>query len=305
MRNHFSGIVVTILLALLAAGIGATYWLHVIAAPSSVASHRSLSRGRVASTDKKGEPGSPEGQVDVVRFASNAVLAPPFLVSDLDGQLISTADWHGKVVLLNFWATWCPPCREEIPELTELADRYKDHLEIVGVAMDDSSPAEVREFVRRFGIRYPVIMASREIVSEYGGVPALPTSFVIGPDGRVVQKHVGLYPLEVYETEIRALLGLSIEAKVEHFEDKGQIFLKNASLATELPGVDFRGLTESGRREALKRMNSENCTCGCGMTIAQCRILDSSCPISQQIGAQIVKDTLAGRRTPPEQSTSK
>jgi thiol-disulfide isomerase/thioredoxin len=305
MRKYFSGIVLAIVLALLGVGIGATYWLHVIAAPRSTASRRDLSHERAGSSDKRSHSGSSEGQVDVVRFASNGVLAPPFLVSDLDGQLISTADWHGKVVLLNFWATWCPPCREEIPELNEIAERYKDHVEIVGVAMDDSSPAEVREFVARFAIRYPVIMASREIVNEYGGVPALPTSFVIGPDGRVVQKHVGLYPIEIYDTEIRALLGLPINAKVEHFEDTGQIFLKNASLATELPGVDFRGSTESQKKEALKRMNSENCTCGCGMTIAQCRILDPSCPISQQIAEKTVKDVLAGARAPSGQSSTK
>jgi thiol-disulfide isomerase/thioredoxin len=298
MRKHLNAVVLATILALLAVGISATYWLRVIAAPRSALSHHDASHKFLRTSATSSEAASSAGQADVVRFASNAVLAPPFLVSDLNGQLISTADWHGKVVLLNFWATWCPPCREEIPELTELAARYKDQLEIIGVAMDDSSPAEVRDFVTRFGINYPVIMASREIVTEYGGVPALPTSFVISPEGRVVQKHVGLYPLEVYDTEVRALLGLPVGAKIEHFQDTGQIFLKNASLAIELPGVDFKGLTESQKKEALKRMNSLNCKCGCGMTIAQCRILDSSCPVSQQLAARIVKDVLAGTGAP-------
>jgi thiol-disulfide isomerase/thioredoxin len=226
----------------------------------------------------------------VIRFARNPTPMPPFLVNDIDGNIVSTASWRGKVVLLNFWATWCPPCRDEIPEMVELQSRYKDRLQVVGVSMDDSPPEEVREFARQIGITYPVVMGSRAIEAEYGGVPALPTSFVIGPDGGVVQKHVGLYPIDVYETEVRYLLNLPINAKVETFDDTGQIFLKNASHATELPGVDFKGLTQEQKRVALKRMNSENCTCGCKLTIAQCRINDSTCRTSQALAAKIVRD---------------
>jgi thiol-disulfide isomerase/thioredoxin len=301
MHRNLSGVIFAIVAALLLVGVGATYWRHAVAAPRSFSSHASPAN----MPKKENGEGSAAGQVEVVRFASNAAPAPPFLVEDLSGHLISTADWHGKVVLLNFWATWCPPCREEIPELTELAARYKDQLQIVGVAMDDSSRAEVAEFANRFRVNYPIVMASRELVDEYGGVPALPTSFIIGPDGRVVQKHVGLYPMEVYETEIRALLGMPVEAKIEHFEDTGQIFLKNAALATELPGVDLSRLNESQKKAALKRLNSENCNCGCGLTMAQCRINDTSCPISRQLAAKIVKEVLAGAAAPAEQPTTK
>ncbi|HUJ33170.1 MAG TPA: TlpA disulfide reductase family protein [Candidatus Acidoferrum sp.] len=234
----------------------------------------------------------------VVRFASNAIPAPPFLVADLNGNIISTADFHGKVVLLNFWATWCPPCREEIPEMIDLATRYKDRLQVIGVSMDDGPEDEVRDFAKQIGMNYPVVMWSREMVREYGGVPALPTSFVISPEGRVVQKHVGLYSIDVYEMEIRALLGLPVNAKVETFEDTGQIFLKNASLATELPGVDFKGLDAEQRKAALKRLNSESCDCGCRLTLAQCRINDTLCPISKKMAAQVVKEILAGAHPP-------
>jgi thiol-disulfide isomerase/thioredoxin len=237
-------------------------------------------------------------KLTAVRFASNAAPVPPFLVNDLDGNIISTAALHGKVVLLNFWATWCPPCQEEIPEMIELQSRYKDRLEIVGVSMDDDPPAAVKAFAKQERINYPIVMGS-QISTEYGGVPALPTSFVVNPDGRVVQKHVGLYPIEVYDAEVRALLGLPINIPVETFVDTGQIFLKNAALATELAGVDFKGLTPAQKHAALKRMNAETCTCGCKLTIAQCRINEGSCSVSKDLAAKIVREIVAGKNPLP------
>jgi len=232
----------------------------------------------------------------IVRFASNPQPMPAFLVNDVDGNPVSTAAWKGKVVLLNFWATWCPPCRAEVPMLVDLAARYKDRVQIVGVSLDDG-PEEVRAFVKDEGITYPVVMASREIVAEYGGVPALPTLFVVNPDGNVVQKHEGLYSRELYETEIRLLLGLPSEATIETFQDTGQIFLKNAALATELPDVDFTGLSPEQKKVALKRMNSDKCDCGCRLTLAQCRINDTSCGISRKLAASVVKQIASA--TPP------
>jgi thiol-disulfide isomerase/thioredoxin len=237
--------------------------------------------------------GNVPGRGLTIRFASNAEAAPAFLVSDLDGQIISTAELHGKVVLINFWATWCPPCRDEIPMLTDLAKRYADRVKVVAVSMDDASPEVVKEFALQTGINYPIVMGSREMVREYGGVPALPTMFVVNTEGRVVQKHVGLYPEEVYETEVRALLGMPVEAKVETFVDVGQIFLKNAVNATELPGVDFTGLTAKEKAAVLKRLNSELCTCGCRFTLAQCRVNDSTCPISKELAAKIIQEVKA------------
>jgi thiol-disulfide isomerase/thioredoxin len=239
-------------------------------------------------------------RMQVVRLASNPQPAPAFLARDIDGNVVSTADWQGKVVLLNFWATWCPPCREEIPELVDLQNRYKDRLQVIGISMDD--PEEVglvKKFAVRAGVNYPIVMASREIIQEYGGVPALPTSFVVNTEGKVVQKHVGLYPTFVYETEARSLLGMPVEASVETFKDEGQIFLKNAALATELPDVDFKGLTPELKKVALKRLNSESCDCGCRLTLAQCRINDSLCPISKKLAAKVVAEVSS-----PSPSTS-
>lgn len=296
MKKYLFAVVVVVVIGLAGIAIGlAAAHSRRTAAPSD-----SGQSGILAPDTSKTEASGDESKTSqdrVILFASNPIPAPPFLVADLDGQPISTAEWHGKVVLLNFWATWCPPCREEIPEMIELANRYKDRLQIIGVSMDDGPPEEVRQFAKEIGINYPIVMWSRELIREYGGVPGLPTSFVINPEGRVVQKHVGLYSMDVYEGEVRALLGLPVNATVQTFQDTGQIFLKNAALATELPGVDFKGLNEDQKRLALKRLNSQTCNCGCTLTLAECRINDTSCPISRQLAATVVKDILNGAKS--------
>jgi thiol-disulfide isomerase/thioredoxin len=236
---------------------------------------------------------APSDGSKVIRFVRNPQPAPPFLLEDLDGNVISTAAWQGKVVLVNFWATWCPPCREEIPLLIELAEKYKNELLVIGISVDDDPPSEVRRFARMAGINYPIVMRSRELMAEYGGIPALPTSFLINKEGGVVQKHEGLFSPDLYETEIRALIGLQVDATVTTFEDTGQIFLTNAARATELPGVDFSGLTPEQKKVALKRMNTQICDCGCRLTIAQCRINDRACPVSGGLAERIVKEITA------------
>lgn len=237
-------------------------------------------------------------QSHVVRFASHPQPMPAFLVNDLDGNPVSTAAWKGKVVFINFWATWCPPCRAEIPVLIDLANRYKDRLQVVGVSVDDGDPADVKRFAKQAGINYPIVMADRAIVAEYGGVAALPTLFVVNPDGNVVTKHEGLFSNALYEAEVRLLLGLPVDATIETFEDTGQIFLKNAVLATELPDVDFTGLNPEQKKAALKRMNSQSCDCGCTLTLAQCRINDTSCPVSKKLAAQVVKEIVSNAAAP-------
>jgi len=170
--------------------------------------------------------------------------------------------------------------------------------------MDDGPPSEVRQFAQKVGMHYPIVMGTEEISDEYGGVLALPTNFIVNVDGGIVQKHVGLYPIEMYDTEIRALLKMPVNAKIETFEDIGQIFLKNAEHATELPGVDLKGLSADQKKAALKIMNSRGCTCGCKLTIAQCRINDSTCPISRKLAESIINDVRAGKSSPPPAETA-
>jgi cytochrome c biogenesis protein CcmG/thiol:disulfide interchange protein DsbE len=228
-------------------------------------------------------------QQPTIRFVRNPDAAPEFKLAGLEGKPLSIADFHGKVVLLNFWATWCGPCRAEIPDLVELQKKYNDRLQIIGLVVDDDDVDAMKKFISEFGINYPVAVAPDEIRLQYGGVAALPTSFVIDSEGRVVQKHEGLRNPVLYEVEIRSLLGLPIgNVKVETFEDTGEIFLKHADRASQLPGVDLSKLTPEQKAAALHKFNAEMCTCGCGYTLAQCRIWDRNCKVSEAATAKII-----------------
>jgi thiol-disulfide isomerase/thioredoxin len=232
---------------------------------------------------------SPQGG-NVIRFVRNPDAAPEFKLDALDGKPLSLATARGKVVLLNFWATWCGPCRAEIPDLIALQQKYKDQLQIIGLTVDDDDESTIKQVVADEHINYPVAMASPDVRLQYGGIAALPTSFVLDARGRVVQKHEGLRDPALYETEIRALLGLPIDARVETFEDTGQIFLAHADRASELPGVDLSRLTADQKQVALHKFNAEGCTCGCKFTLAQCRIYDRNCPISKARTEKIVAE---------------
>lgn len=246
---------------------------------------------------------TPQGG-NVIRFVRNPDAAPEFKLAALDGKPLSLATARGRVVLLNFWATWCGPCRAEIPDLIALQQKYRDQLQIIGLTVDDDDESTIKQVVADEHINYPVAMASPDVRLRYGGIAALPTSFVLDAQGRVVQKHEGLRDPALYETEIRALLGLPIDARVETFEDTGQIFLAHADRASELPGVDLSLLTAEQKQVALHKFNAEVCTCGCKFTLAQCRIYDRNCPISKARTEKIVAEVsgAASRKGTPEKS---
>jgi len=237
-------------------------------------------------------------QLPVIRFVRDPDPAPAFSLKDLGGKDLRVEAYRGKVVLLNFWATWCGPCREEIPGLIALQKHYAEKLQIIGLVVDEDDEKNVRDVMQAEGINYPVAVADMKTRVDYGGIMALPTMFLINAEGRVVQKHVGLFNPALYETEIRALLGLPIAAKVETFEDDGDIFLKHADRAKILPGVDMSALSPEQRESALHKFNAESCTCGCKFTLAQCRIYDPACVISQQRTAAILKEISAKETTP-------
>ncbi len=133
-------------------------------------------------------------------------LAPDFSLPDLAGQKLDLSSYRGKDVLLDFWATWCDPCREEIPHFVELQNKYGSQgLQIIGVSMDDG-PEPVRDFYQRFKMNYPVVMGNAQTGELYGGVLGLPIAFLIGQDGRISAKHVGATDISVFETEIANVL---------------------------------------------------------------------------------------------------
>ncbi len=138
--------------------------------------------------------------------AQQGALAPDFSLADLSGQPVSLSSFRGKVVLLDFWATWCVPCREETPHLVGLQNKYGGQgLQIIGVSMDDG-PEPVRDFYQHFKMNYPVVMGDAKTGELYGGVLGLPIAFIIGPDGRITSKHIGSTDISVFEKEVVKLL---------------------------------------------------------------------------------------------------
>lgn len=133
--------------------------------------------------------------------------APPTRATTLDGRTVDLADLTGRVVILDFWATWCPPCRAEIPHFKALYARHAPRLEILGVAMDQDGRQTVSDFVTQQGIPYPVAMGDDgALANAYGGVRGLPTTFVMDPAGRLYKKYVGYQAESVFEQDITALL---------------------------------------------------------------------------------------------------
>lgn len=133
--------------------------------------------------------------------------APGWELQDLDGKTVRLSDFKGKVVILDFWATWCPPCRAEIPGFIGLQKKYQAQgLAIVGVSVDQASSDTVKSFVQEMGMNYPVVLADTNVVAAYGGIAGLPTTFIIDRTGRIVKQHLGFTEKEEIETEIKSLL---------------------------------------------------------------------------------------------------
>ena len=143
----------------------------------------------------------------VVKEAGHRKAAPDFALKDASGKVIHLADYKGKVVLLDFWATWCGPCGVEIPWFTEFQRKYKDRgFEVVGVSMDDDGWKAINPFVARRKINYRVVLGDDKTGDQYGGLDALPTTFVIDRAGRIASKHVGLTDKRDFEDAIEKLL---------------------------------------------------------------------------------------------------
>jgi thiol-disulfide isomerase/thioredoxin len=214
-----------------------------------------------------------------------------FRVRDLDGREISPASLRGKVVIVNFWATWCGPCRAEIPDLVALQEKYKDTLQVIGISEDEAGADVVRRFAAEHHVNYPVAMTTPEIEKLYPGISALPTSFILDRESRIVQKHVGMLTARTTEYEARHLAGLPVNASIEEVDQSQglKLNLENGAQAMTIPGIDLASLPLAKRTEALQKLNSQPCTCGCDLTLARCRVDDPTCGVSLPLAQQIVK----------------
>jgi len=222
--------------------------------------------------------------------------APDFSLAGIDGGKVSLADYKGKVLMVDFWATWCGPCREEIPQFVELQNRYRDEgLVIIGISKDDD-PEPVRRFYQEFRMNYPVAMGTDELDQLYGGVIGLPTTFVIGRDGRIYAKHTGGTDISVFEDEVKTLLAAKPEAEVKNFtpaamtsadeiEVKTQEQIK-AENNSEVPGVDLSGVSSETVAQLKTALSKQPCTCGCNMTVLECRHKDPGCAVSRKLAKQ-------------------
>jgi cytochrome c biogenesis protein CcmG/thiol:disulfide interchange protein DsbE len=143
------------------------------------------------------------GLVNLVHGPSRA---PDFALVDAAGKTVRLSDYRGKVVLLNFWATWCEPCKAEIPWFVDLQKTYADDLVVLGVSFDEDGWNSVRPFVEQRGVNYPVMLAGPTLPEQYRDIESLPTTLMINRDGRIAGRHLGLASKAKYEDLIREQL---------------------------------------------------------------------------------------------------
>lgn len=140
-------------------------------------------------------------------FKAEGGAVPDLQLAALDGSAIRLAERKGRVVLVNFWATWCAPCREEIPDFNDLYAAYRESgLDIVAISMDEEGEEVVRPFVQENGMAYPVAIGSDEVAEAFGGVVGFPTTFLVDREGKVVDSWVGVIPRRILEEKVRTLM---------------------------------------------------------------------------------------------------
>jgi len=161
------------------------------------------------------------------------VTAPDFTLLSLDGSKVKLSDFRGKAVLLNFWATWCPPCKVEMPWFEELQKQYgKDGLVVLGVAMDDSEPASIAKFASELGVNYPVLLGTDKVSDDYGEVQYLPTTFYISRDGTIVDKMTGLLDRQEIEEAVKKTLNTTYRP-AGVLQNQANADIKSAAVATD------------------------------------------------------------------------
>jgi thiol-disulfide isomerase/thioredoxin len=151
---------------------------------------------------------SPGGSVNnATQTAADGSGSVSFSLADIDGNTVSLADYKGKVVLVDFWATWCGPCRQAVPHLKKLYEENRGKgFEILAIAMDEDGQKVVPPFVEDNRINYTVLLGTPEVESEFGGLVGYPTTFLIDREGKIVDKTLGYRPKEYFEEKLKPLL---------------------------------------------------------------------------------------------------
>jgi peroxiredoxin len=140
------------------------------------------------------------------RPSAAGAAAPDFTLTGLDGKKLALSDYKGKVVLLDFWATWCTPCREEIPHFIEMQNKYGPQgFQVIGISMDDDAKP-VREYYDKYKLNYPVAVGDDKLAERFGGMLGLPVNFIIDREGRIHKKYLGATNVSVFDEEVSKLL---------------------------------------------------------------------------------------------------
>jgi thiol-disulfide isomerase/thioredoxin len=225
--------------------------------------------------------------------------APPISLTDIGGKKLDLADYRGKVVVLDFWATWCGPCRIEIPGLVEMQDKYASQgFSVIGISLDDE-PGSVVEFYKEFKMNYPVAVGNPRVGELYGGIFGLPTTFLIGRDGRIYAKHTGATSRSVIEDEVQQLLAVSPTAENMSFKPgmtagtASKIELGDpAAIDSEISGLNLTKLTAAQKETLKKQLGELKCPCGCNLSVLRCRQVDRACSVSLKIAREQMEKVL-------------
>ena len=212
----------TIVVLILVAGVTAMVWSGVMAyrmrkamntPPAAQTTSPELEKFLGKSSPKSGNTAATTADADQNSPAAQGLpdfrekLAPSFTLKSVDGKTVSLADYKGKAVLLNFWATWCGPCKLEMPWLIQMQKKYASKgFTVLGISEDDGSTKEVSDFMAKMGVDYPVLMYDDQMNKAYGGIDYLPTSYYIGRDGKVIVEAGGLISESEMEANIQKIL---------------------------------------------------------------------------------------------------
>ena len=221
-------------------------------------------------------------------------------MTDIFGKPLSLDEFKGKVVLLNFWATWCSPCRTEIPRFVDLMGRYRQRgLMVIGISMDDNAPPVV-QFCKDLKVNYPVALGNDRLAALYGGIMSLPVTFLIDREGRISARHYGELDLTRVEPEVRQLLeGSDSPAflKPQGAEAGGDTHAEGFSdVGSEVPGISLVKLTPAQKKAFLAQLNNKLCPCDCKLTLLKCRQEDHQCGFSLKLARQQLAEVLKSKQ---------
>jgi thiol-disulfide isomerase/thioredoxin len=235
-------------------------------------------------------------------FSGKYPMAPAFTLTDIFGHQLSLNQYRGKVVLLDFWATWCGPCRSEIPGFIQLQKIYGGQgFQIIGISEDQGGAAPVLNFYKQEGLDYSVALDNGKVSELYGGIIGLPTTFLIGRDGRIYEKLPGAVGADYFEPGIKTLLATSPTTEAKSFQavegSETPEVETPAEVNSPVSGIDVSKLTKAQLTQYEVLLSKQQCSCGCNMSVLECRKTDPGCDTSRQQAQAILQKMEQSKHT--------